>query len=398
MCNAFLENQFVAFHLTHHCNLACPYCYAGAKSRGRMDDETAESAIRFALAEARDRGVGRLDVIFFGGEPLLELDLLCRICDRFAEAASGVEVSFSLSTNGVLLTPEVIERLAGRRIYVSLSLDGPPEVHDRQRPFPGGRGSSAALAEAAPRLLRWNPCAEARCVITPSSANVADRSVRWIAGMGFAYISTALDYSADWNRESLGEFEASLRRLADWYCARTEAGDPLYVSCFDERIRTRTDEPLRGCDRCGVGLRQYSIAPSGRLYPCVQFVGEDAPGEFVIGDIRNGFDEAARVSVYNRALAAKPECAGCAVADRCASWCACTNFAATGGIDRVGPLVCEVERIVLPIADDIGNRLWRRRARTFVHKFYNPAFPVFNWAENTIMEEVDHESTDEPRR
>ncbi|MCF6177591.1 MAG: SPASM domain-containing protein [Victivallaceae bacterium] len=389
MKNKF-STQSVALHLTHNCNLRCSYCYAGRKMAQSMDRATIDQIVAFSLNEAERRQVSQLDVIFFGGEPLLELELLCYACDKFITQASDINISFSLSTNGLLLTPETLETLSQKRIYISVSIDGIPDVQDKQRPLPTGAGSSAFLLDVIPHLLKWNPCADVRCVVTPHSAAQLDKSVQWLAAQGFAYITTALDYSAGWTKSDLFVLKEALERLADWYCRKMQAGESLYLSCFDERISTRTKEPLQCSERCAIGIRQYSIAPSGNLYPCVQFVQDDTSDKLTIGDIWQGFDETKRNAIYNCAAKDKKECKGCKVKERCSSWCACANWSSTGKIDAASPVVCEYERIIIPIADTIGNRLWKNRSKTFVHKFYNPAFPVLNFAEQLIIKEADN--------
>ena len=379
------------FHLTHNCNIRCGYCYTGAKFGVGMSDETAEEAVRFCLREAGGQRADLLETVFFGGEPLLRRDLLCRIADRFLGTSKDFEVTFKMSTNGLLLTEDVVRDLARRRVYVSLSVDGEPEVQDRQRPDALGRGTSDRLAPAIRRLLEWNPCANANCVITPGSADRVDRSVQWLYRRGFAYVSTTLDYGADWSPDDLRKLKAAYERLAEWYLRMTVDGRKFYLSCFDEKIRTRTRGPLDRSERCSLGYRQFSIAPSGRLYPCVQFVREDAGDEYAIGDVRSGFDETRRGRVFGCAEEDKPECGGCALLPRCASWCACVNWQSTGRIDRASPLVCEHDRILMPIADGVANRLWKRRNPLFIHKHYNTAFPVLNFMEDVIVREKRHE-------
>ncbi len=376
------------FHLTHDCNLRCVYCYTGLKFGAGMSPEVADRGVDFAIAEARGSNAEHLEIVFFGGEPLLRRDILYRVADRATAAAGGgLRVSFKMSTNGVLLSEETVRELARRRVYVSISLDGDPEVQDRQRPDAAGHGSAERLNGAIDRLLAWNPCAHVTCVITPDSAGRADASVRWLFERGFAYVSTALDWSAPWTAEDLESLGDAYRRLADWYVARTTAGEKFYLSCFDERIRSRTKGPLGKDERCEIGARQFSIAPSGRLYPCVQFVGEDRDHGFAIGDLEHGFDQARRRALGCGSEAEKEECTGCALQPRCASWCACINLQTSGRIDRVGALVCEHERLLLPIADEAANRLWQKRDPHFLHKHYNPAWPVLDFAERVVLRE-----------
>jgi uncharacterized protein len=244
------------------------------------------------------------------------------------------------------------------------------------------------LAPAIDRLLACNPCANVTCVCPPEAAGRLDRSVRWLFERGFAYVTVAFAWNAPWTAEDLEALRPACERLADWYVERTRAGEKLYLNLFDERIRTWTRGPLDKCERCAIGVAQFSIAPSGRLYPCIQFVQEDLDRGFAIGDVFNGFEEARRAALHDAANAVKPECNGCALHSRCSSWCACVNYQTTGRVDCVGPLVCEVERLVMPIADRAANCLWKRRDPTFLHKHYNPAFPVLSFVERLTVKET----------
>jgi uncharacterized protein len=292
-----------------------------------------------------------------------------------------------MSTNGTLLTRKLMAELMRRRVFVSLSVDGPPDVHDAQRPTAGGRGSAAALREGIEILLEANPCANVQCVVTPESAGRLDESARWLAKRGFSYITTALDYGAPWTREAMRKLEGAYRRLAEWYEGETRRGRKIYLSCFDEKIRTWSNGPPETCERCSIGYKQFSIAPSGRLYPCVQFVRDDdeRTAEFVIGDVEHGFAETRRRGLNAQAEGEKEECGGCALQSRCSSWCACVNWQSTGRLDRASPVVCAHDQMLMPIADKVAEKLWRGRSALFMHKFYNPAFPVLNFVEDIVV-------------
>lgn len=376
------------FHLTHACNLRCTYCYTGEKVAVGMTAGTATAACDFCLKLAREKGCQHLEVVFFGGEPLIQFPRLCEIVDRLREAtqAEGLRVTFKMSTNGLLASEEVVEALRQREVFVSLSVDGPPEVHDLQRPAVGGRDTAGRLAEVMRRLLDWNPHTAVNCVITPATASRADASVAWIFEQGFRYVSTALDWGADWTRPDLLALGRAYTRLGDWYVQRTREGKRFYLSCFDEKIRSRTHGPLEKQERCIPGVRQFSIAPSGNLYPCVQFVKEDQDPRWVIGHVETGFhpNPHATGGCGGCGESARSECTGCALAERCSSWCACINWQSHGRLDEASPLVCEHERMLMPIADRVANRLWKQRDALFLHKHYNPAFPVLNFVETTL--------------
>jgi len=113
-----------------------------------MSKATADKGVDFVFAEARKNGIEKLLIMFFGGEPLIEKELLLHIADRFIREKGDIEVNFQMSTNGTLLTPDLLDELLRRRIYISLSIDG-----SRQRPNAAGKGTSKMI-EKAGRLLR----------------------------------------------------------------------------------------------------------------------------------------------------------------------------------------------------------------------------------------------------
>jgi len=374
------------FHLTHQCNLRCTYCYTGEKLNIPMSRAIADAGVDFVLQEAQNSGAPYIDICFFGGEPLIEKDLLLHIADRFRhEKPEDCSVSFKLSTNGTLLSSSLLHELMRRQIYVSLSVDGPPDLHDQQRPNAAGQGSSASVQKAIPVLLKANPCANVTCVLTPVSASRADETIGWLYKQGFRYFNLTLDYSAPWTMEDMRVLEKSYLRLADWYEKRMNEGKRFYLSCFEERVRSHTQAPLVSDERCSLAYRQFSIAPDGALYPCVQFVTTEGVPEFMIGHLlHGGFDESCRRHVHNCSEAPKAECSGCSLQGRCASWCACINYASTGTVTAASPVVCHHEQMLMPIVDALANRLWKKRNNMFIHKHYNPAYPMIDYLEQAM--------------
>lgn len=364
------------FHLTHDCNLRCDYCYTGEKVGKPMSDEILEQSLRFVLNQAEEYDAKRLDITFFGGEPLLAKENIYHIADELEKRAPHLTRSYKMSTNGTLLTEKVLKQLLQRRIFVSLSLDGSPATNDLYRRRAGGQGTAKRIETAAKLLLAHNPCASVTCVVTPATADRVADSVDYLYELGFRYITTTLDYSADWAESHFSALKSSYQQLAKWYETKMLAHERFYLSFFDERIRTRTYKPLAAHERCHIGGRHFSIAPDGALYPCIQFVTTGGRPEFIIGHINEGFDNACRSHIHASAEKTKPECVGCAIESRCSKWCSCINFASTGTVDQASPVVCYNERILMEIVDRTADRLWKKRNNMFVHKHYNPDYPI----------------------
>jgi len=373
----------VTFHLTHQCNLRCTYCYTGEKLNIPMTIETADIGIDFVFSQVRANGVKKLLISFFGGEPLIEKELLFHIADRFIQEKGDLQVDFQMSTNGTLLTSKLLDALMERKVYVSLSIDGNPAVQDRQRPNAAGQGTSRLVTKAAKLLLSRNPAANVTCVITPESASEIAESVDWIFQQGFKYITTTLDYSGTWTVDDMQRMKKSYEKLAKWYEQKMMMQERFYLSSFDERIQSRTMSPLQPTERCLIGYRQFSIAPDGELYPCITFVTTEKVPEFMIGHVREGFNEDCRDYISKSSEKEKPECAGCAIKDRCSSWCACINYMSTGSVEKASPVVCYHEKVLMPIVDKVANKLWKKRSRMFVHKHYNPVYPIISHIEIT---------------
>lgn len=167
---------------------------------------------------------------------------------------------------------------------------------------------------------------------------------------------------------------------------RTElrAGRKPYYSPFDERIKSWAQKPFQPGAICDLGNSQIAIAPSGRIYPCVQFVGEDedAGNDYILGDVHLGFDDQRRAEVVRLNLTGRPECEGCDLNGRCANYCGCVNWRATGDMLTVPPIVCEHERMLMPIVDTMANRLWKRGVRRFKEKFYDPLWSMSSFVED----------------
>ena len=156
---------------------------------------------------------------------------------------------------------------------------------------------------------------------------------------------------------------------AEWYYQAYSAGQAVRFSPFDHKIQSRI-RPDRGhLAQCHLGQRQISVAPNGRLYPCVQFVDGDA-AEWAIGDVKTGLDETSRARMRDLSVEDPPECLECAIRPRCMHYCGCQNKQTTGRIDRVSPVVCAHEQTVLPIADLLAERLFAEGNRAFIETHY----------------------------
>jgi uncharacterized protein len=373
----------LTLHLTGRCNFRCRYCYAAAHRGGDMTFETAAAAIDLGRQViARERPDGTMGVIFFGGEPLLQRDLIARIVRhcREVEAKTGQLFHFKITTNGALLDERFLVDPDTRDIFVALSHDGVAAAHDAHRIDVAGQGTFARLDAVIALLLEHQPFAPVMLVTTPETVAHYAASVRYLADRGFRYLICSLDYGAAWTARNLREIERQYGLLADWYVDMTRREEKFYFSPFEVKIGSHVRPGSCRAERCELGRKQISVGPSGRLYPCVQFVGDD-DGAWAIGDVRAGLDEARRMELYRLNDAEKATCGECAIRERCNHYCGCLNKQATGDMTRVSPMLCAHERIALPIADRVAEKLFKQRSALFIQKQYNELYPLVSLAE-----------------
>ncbi|MCL2513841.1 MAG: SPASM domain-containing protein [Oscillospiraceae bacterium] len=357
--------------------MRCKYCYV-SPSAETMASETVRAAVDLALKTAGRR----LGLIFFGGEPLLCRDLIeetISYADEKAKAAGRGKIFYKITTNGLLLDEAFLNYAKKHEIFIALSIDGAEKAHDSHRLKADGGPTHKEVAAAAGRLLSALPYSPALMTVNPDTVQFYNESVGYLYSLGFRYIICSLNYAAGWDKKALAELKRQYNKMAGFYYGHTVAEDKFYLSPFDVKISSHIHSRTYCHERCELGQRQLSVAPGGGIYPCVQFVGD---GRYKIGDVWDGIDENARRALFLRNEEEKPGCGACAIQKRCNHYCACLNKQATGSIDAVSEALCAHERIILPIADKVAERLYSKRSPMFIQKHYNDFYPLVSLAED----------------
>lgn len=361
----------LTLHLTDACNLACSYCYVN-QSIHTMSPETARAAVDLAAGTS-----GHCGIIFFGGEPLLQRQL---IYDTVAYAESlnlSGKFHYKITTNGTLLDNEFLMYSQAHQIFIALSHDG--IAHDRNRRTHDGAPTREIVDRAARLLLQYRPYAPVMMTVAPNSVTQYAQGVQYLYDLGFRYLICSLDYAGDWTDSQLGELKRQYSLLAEWYKMLTLREEKFYFSPFEVKISSHIRQSTHCTERCELGKKQISVSPAGRLYPCVQFVGKE---DFCIGNVWNGINQAAQLRLYHANEVLQQPCADCAIQTRCNHHCACLNQQSTGNFRQVSPVLCAHERLLLPIADRLAEELYRKRSAAFIQKQYNDMYPLLSYLED----------------
>lgn len=368
----------ITLHLTNDCNMNCSYCYVDRANLRTMAQDTARRAVD--LASGLTPPEGSTGIIFFGGEPLLHKQLMFDTISyaKGLEEATGKCFHFKVTTNGLLMDEEFIDQAKGNNLFIALSMDGGAQAHDRHR-VDGNGGTHRRVEANARLLLEAFPYAPVMMTVNPDTAPLFADSVKYVYSLGFRYIISSLNYSAQWCEKDMEELARQYRLLADFYYGLTVREEKFYLSPFEVKISSHVNRRTYCHERCELGKKQISVSPEGLLYPCVQFVGDEC---FAIGSVQCGIDEDRRRGLFERNGEEKQTCAACAVKGRCNHTCGCLNRQATGSIDRVSPALCAHERLLLPIADRLAERLYRKRNAMFIQKHYNEFYPIVSLVED----------------
>jgi uncharacterized protein len=269
-------------------------------------------------------------------------------------------------------------------LLIAMSFDGIQAAHDAHRKAADGSSTFEPLLQKLKLLLSARPYSSVLMVVNPDTAKYLSESVSFLLDQGCRYLIVSLNYAADWTERDFRALEKEYKRLGKLYLKWTLAGRKFYLSSFEVKLSSHINRHCYQKERCELAQRQISVDPEGYLYPCVQFTKGGPQSDWCIGSLDAGIDERARQRLYQSSQAEKEECKDCAISKRCNNTCGCLNWQTTGSINRVSPVLCRNEQMLMPIADRVGNYLYKKRNPLFLHKHYNAAYPVLSLLEDNL--------------
>lgn len=339
----------LCLHIAHTCNLNCEYCFASQGKyngeRALMSFEVGKRAIDFLIENSGSRV--NLEVDFFGGEPLMNFDVVKQIVAyaRSIEKQHNKNFRFTLTTNGMLVDDEVIEFANKECHNVVLSLDGRKEVHDRLRKTINGKGSYDIIVPKFQDFVkkRGNRGYYVRGTFTHNNTDFTN-DIFHMADLGFTELSMepvvcapndpyALTY------EDLPVLFEQYEILAKDMLRREKEGKPI---TFYHYMIDLTAGPCiyKRVSGCGSGTEYMAVTPWGELFPCHQFVGDP---KYSLGNIFDGVTNHEVQNEFKLCNAyARPDCRDCWAKLYCSGGCAANSYHATGSVTGVYKYGCEL--------------------------------------------------------
>jgi len=339
----------LCLHVAHTCNLNCSYCFASQGKyhgeRALMSFETGKRALDFLIENSGTRT--NLEVDFFGGEPLMNWDVVKQLVAyaRTQEPIHHKKFRFTLTTNGVLIDDDVIDFANREMSNVVLSLDGRKEIHDRLRVDYAGNGSYDRIVPKFQKLVaaRGGKNYYMRGTFTHANTDFTN-DILHMADLGFTELSMepvvcAPGDEAALTQEDLPVLFEQYELLAKEMIRRKKEGKAF---TFYHYMLDLTGGPCiyKRISGCGSGTEYMAVTPWGELYPCHQFVGDE---HYSLGNIWDGVTNTALRDEFKCCNAyARPECSDCWAKLYCSGGCAANAYHATGSIRGVYDYGCEL--------------------------------------------------------
>ena len=339
----------LCIHIAHTCNLNCSYCFASQGKyhgdRAVMSFEVGKRALDFLVENSGTRR--NLEVDFFGGEPLMNFDVVKQMVAyaRSIEKEHNKNFRFTLTTNGMLIDDDVIDFANREMSNVVLSLDGRKEIHDRYRVDYTGKGSWETIVPKFQKLVeaRGGKNYYMRGTFTHANPDFLN-DIQQMLDLGFTELSMEPVVCAPGDPSELTQDDLPIvldqyEKLAELMRKRDKEGKPF---TFYHYMIDLTGGPCiyKRISGCGSGTEYMAVTPWGDLYPCHQFVGEE---KFRLGDIWEGVTNHETVEEFSSCnVYARPECRDCWAKLYCSGGCAANAYHSTGSIKGVYKYGCEL--------------------------------------------------------
>jgi len=341
----------LCLHVSHDCNMRCGYCFAGTGNfsgeRCVMSAQTGKKAIDFVIEKSASRKNIELD--FFGGEPLMNFDVVKELVYYAKEQEKKYDKNFRLTitTNGVLLDEEKLNFINEHMYNLVLSIDGRKSVNDKMRKLVNGNGSYDVIMPKlkAAANSRNQDNYYVRGTFTRNNLDFCN-DVLHLADCGFEQISIEPvvggenePYSI--KKEDLPYIFGQYERLAKEYVSRR--ADGRWFNFFHFMVDLEQGPcVIKRISGCGAGCEYLAVTPEGDIYPCHQFVGNK---DFLMGNVyNNDFDGKSAQSFAKANIYTKEKCKGCWAKFYCSGGCHANAYSFGKDILTPYEIGCEMEK------------------------------------------------------
>lgn len=363
----------VTFQITSGCNLRCSYCYEHHKTTERMSLETGKSIVDYLLdlyasdkSDFINSSTRAVILDFIGGEPLLEAELIEKICDYWFSECYRREIPLapftriSFATNGKLWFSPAAQHLFHKYhelMSVTVSIDGVQELHDRYRLDEAGKGSFGDAWRAFQDGKQKYGWLGSKMTFVPGSFQYIAPSIIMMLKEGCTEIACNYAYEPEYTPQDGRVLYDQLKKVSNYIIDRRL---DVTITILDSLLGGRERDDKNYCGGTGAML---SFAPDGSAYPCIRYapisIGAEKAGWVCLGNIRDGLYKTAqqrevkeKLDAITRTSQSPQACLDCPVSAGC-GWCSGWNYELFGTANRRATSIC-----------------WAHRARVMATSYY----------------------------
>jgi len=343
--------------LTNDCNMRCDYCYCGIKYKKSIIMPVIEKV--YALVKENDIR----SLTFFGGEPLLELDIILKLHKAISEIKPALR--FCLTTNGLLLTSKTYYMLLNKNFDITISIDGNQKRHDEHRKLLSGKGSWEAIMKTVYLL---NPKPRIRFTFSPKFVCGLSNDVKKLYECGFFQLGFYPISGIEWSMENLEQYANEYQNIVNFCVSCFEKNMYIHLEPFNSIIYSHIYGNNEGCM---AGIKNITISPIGDIFPChrIDFTNKSLN----IGNVLNAENDKKVRDSYNdwhlKYTQRDIDCIDCAFINRCKR-CAIENLIMTGNISIISESSCEINKIHIQKTDEAAAYLFNVKNPLFLEEFY----------------------------
>ncbi|MDO5553404.1 MAG: radical SAM protein [Planctomycetia bacterium] len=363
----------VDLDVTVDCNMRCVYCFK-EKRHEQMSDRVAFDAILWLIYSSGE--CKNLNVALIGGEPLLRFDLIKKLVPFAKRRAAyhGKTIHFSATTNNTLVSDEIINFWRQWGMGFHCSIDGIPEIQNKNRPLVGGLPSSDLVERGVAKILAYRANVCARCTIVPDNVQYIEENYKYFRSLGFVDIAMVPGNPLEWNDTSLAALDAGFRKVGEIFKQEIRAGKKIRVKSLSETMEALAGKRSRSLVMCGAGRGMALIDVHGDIWPCHRW-NKVSHGSWRIGSIYDNFSEEARrkLDVRSQIVKLTRNCQNCSSQFLCSGGCPAENLESSGDVFTPAENSCRIIRILTAIGQDIHRELYQEQNEEFLKMFYPPS-------------------------
>lgn len=335
----------ITLEINQICNFNCRYCYLGKKTEKIMNMETALKALEIAFLNVEHHRDRRLWVDFVGGEALMSFGMLKTLSDYIDQEAKRrkINITYSITTNGSIMSPEIYMWLVAKKIHIKFSMDGTEEVHNRNRILKNGRGSYGTIKEKLPYFLEYENSTGIKIqgthVITKNNYMEFFLSMKHlIEDIGLNIIDSSMDLSCCWDEDELHVLTEEWEKTIQYYIHRIRSGKPFLWGTLIDMQKYKKEK--RTCSFCGVGMTNIYVRTNGEIYGCAANLRSSGK----LGDVEYGID-VNRLRRYQNINLNMKECESCCAREKCLiKGCIMNHLNSDGDTGTHNSVMCFLEK------------------------------------------------------